>query len=80
MSPSSKITNHENTSQFKTLKDPNSNRVNDLLIHNAISNPLYDNLITIRNLNKQFEMKGDLLRMITNKNCNVDHASLSKQN
>ena len=36
MSPLSKITNPENTSQFKLVKDHNSNRVNDLLIHNTI--------------------------------------------
>ena len=31
MSPLSETTNPENTSQFKLVKDPNSNRVNDLL-------------------------------------------------
>ena len=31
MSPLSKITNPENTSQFRLVKDPNSNRVNDLI-------------------------------------------------
>ena len=30
VSPSSKINNPENTSQFKLVKDPSSNRVNDL--------------------------------------------------
>ena len=33
MSPLSKITNPENTSQFKLVKDHNSNRVNDLKIN-----------------------------------------------
>ena len=33
MSPLSKITNRENTSQFKLVKDPSSNRFNDLKIH-----------------------------------------------
>ena len=36
MSPLSKITNPEHTSQFKLVKDHNSNRVNDLLIKNTI--------------------------------------------
>ena len=36
MSPLSKITNPENSKQFKLVKDPNSNRANDLLIHNTI--------------------------------------------
>ena len=36
MSPLSKITNPENSSQFKLVKDHNSNRVNDLLTKNKI--------------------------------------------
>ena len=36
LSPLSKITNPEKTTQFKLVKDPSSNRVNDLLIHNTI--------------------------------------------
>ena len=36
MSPLSKITNPENTTQFKLVKDVNSNRVNDLNINNSI--------------------------------------------
>ena len=36
MSPLPKMTNPENTSQFKLLKDSSPNRVNDLLIHNTI--------------------------------------------
>ena len=33
-------------------------------------------MLTFRDTNKQFELKGDLLKMITNKNYNVDLASL----
>ena len=76
MSPLSKITNAENTSQFKLVNDSSSNRVNDLLIHNTIPITLHDNLLTFRDTNEQFELKGDLLEMITNKNYNVDLASL----
>ena len=36
MSLLSKITNTENTSQFKLAKDPTLNRVIDLLIQNSI--------------------------------------------
>ena len=36
MFPLSKITNPEKSSQFKLVKDHNSNRVNDLLIKNTI--------------------------------------------
>ena len=77
MSPLSKITNPENSTQFKPVKDSSSNRVNDLLIHNTIPITLYNNLLTFRDTGKEFELKGDLLKMITNKNFNVDLASLS---
>ena len=77
ISPLSKITNPENTSQFKLIKDHNSNRVNDLLMKNKIPITLYGNMLTFRDTNKQFELKGDLLEMITNKDYNVDHASLA---
>ena len=77
MSPLSKITNPENTSQFKLVKDHNSNRVNDLLMKNKIPITLYNNILTFRDTGKEFELKGNLLKMITNKNYNVDHASLS---
>ena len=79
MSPLSKITNPENNTQFKLVKDPNSNRVNDLLLKNKIPITLYNNMITFRDTGKEFELKGDLLKMITNKNYNVDHASLSNK-
>ena len=59
MSPLSKITNPENTSQFKLVKDHNSNRVNDLKINKTIPITLYGNILTFRDANKQFELKGD---------------------
>ena len=77
MSPLSRITNPENATQFKLVKDSNSNRVNDLLIHNTIPITLYNNLLTFRDTGKEFELKGDLLKMITNKNFNVDLTSLA---
>ena len=77
MSPLSRITNPENTSQFRLEKDSSSNRVNDLKIHNSIPITLYGNMLTFRDTNKQFELKGDLLEMITNSKFNVDLASLS---
>ena len=75
----SKITNPENTTQFKLVKDSSSNRVNDLLIHNSIPITLHDNLLTFRDTRKEFALKGDLLEMITNKNYNVDLASLADE-
>ena len=77
MSPLSKITNLENTTQFKLIKDSTSNRVNDLKINNSIPITLHNNLLTIRDTNKQLELKGEHLKMITNKNYNVNLASLS---
>ena len=76
MYPLSKITDTENSSQFKVVKDSSSNRVNDLLIHNRIPITLYNNWLTFRDTNKAFELKGDLLKIITNKNYNGDLAGL----
>ena len=77
MSPLSIITNPENTTQFKLVKDSNSNRVNDLKINNSIPITLYNKMLTFRDTGKDFELKGDLLKMITNKNYNVNLASLA---
>ena len=77
MSPLSKITNPENASQFKLVKDSSSNRVNDLKINKTVPITLYNNSLTFRDTGKEFELKGDLLKMITNKNYNVDLASLA---
>ena len=67
MYPLSKITNPENFSHFKLVKVSSSNRVNDLLIHNTIPVISYNNLLTFRDTGKELELKGDLLKMITNK-------------
>ena len=77
MSPLSKTTNPKNSSQFKLVKDSSSNRVNDLKKHNSIPITLYGNMLTFRDTNKQFELKGDLLELITNSKYNVDLASLA---
>ena len=76
LSPLAKITNPENNTQFRLVKDHNSNRVNDLLIKNTIPITLHDNLLTLRDSGKVFELKGDLSKMTTNKKFNVDLASL----
>ena len=52
MSPLSKITNPENSSQFKLVKDYNSNRVNDLLMKNTIPITLYNILLTFHDTGK----------------------------
>ena len=76
MSLLSKITNPENTTQFKLVKDHISNRVNDLLKKNTIPDTLYSNMLTFLDAGREFELKGELLKMITNKNYNVNLASL----
>ena len=80
MSPLPKITNPKNTTQFKLIKYSSSNRVNDLKINNSIPITLHNILLTFRDTNKQFELKGNLLKMITNKNYNVNLASLADKN
>ena len=77
MSPLSKTTTPENTSQFKLVKDSSSNGANDLLIHNTISFTLYNNMLTFHNTVRAIKIKRDLFEMITNTNYNVDLAKLS---
>ena len=64
----SKITNPEHTSQLKLVRDPDSKRFNHLLMEKPIPVTLYDNLLTFPDKNKQFEVNGDLLKMILNEN------------
>ena len=73
----SEISNRENSSQFKLVKDPSSVKVADLLINKTIPVTLYNNLLTFRDTDKKSELQGDLLKMMTNKNYNVDLAHLS---
>ena len=51
-----------------------------MLIHNSIPVILYDKLLTIRDTGKEIKLKGDPLKMITNKNYKVDLASLADKN
>ena len=48
-----------------------------MLIHNTIPITLYNNLLTFRDKGKEFELKGDLLKMITDNNYNVNLPSLA---
>ena len=80
LSPSSKVNNPEHTGQFKLVQGPSSNRFNDLLINKTIPATLYDSLLTFRDTEKNYEWEGGLLKMITNKNYNVDLVKLSKKN
>ena len=76
----SKVTNPESASQFKLVKISNSNRVNELLIHNSIPVTLYNNLLAFRDTGEIIELKADLSKMIINKNYNVDLARLADEN
>ena len=67
LSPLSKITISENSTQFKLEKCSSSNKVNQLLIHITILITLHIILLTFRDTGKVFELKGDLLKLITNK-------------
>ena len=77
MSPVSKITNPEITSQFKLIKDPSSNRINDLKINKTVPITLYGKIVTFRDREKKFELTGDLLEMKTDSKYKVNLASLA---
>ena len=79
MSPSSKNNNPKTSSQFKLVKDSNLNRVKDLKRNKTKTITLYNNLSTFCDTGKEFGLKGDLLKMITNNNYNVDLASLQDE-
>ena len=46
-------------------------------IHNSIPITLHGNLLTFQDTGRVFELKGDLLEMITNNKYHVDLASLA---
>ena len=72
LSPLSKITNPEHTSQYKLVKYPSSNMVNFLLTNKTTPVTLYNSLLIFRDTDKKIELQGDVLKMVTNKNYNVD--------
>ena len=49
------------------------------MISRTLPVTLYNNLLTFRQTNKKFDLQGDLLKMITDKNYIVDFATLSDQ-
>ena len=75
LSPVSKINIPDYISQFKLLKDNNSNMVNDLLIKETKPVTVCNNLLGFRVVDKDFVLQINLLKMITNKNYNVDLAN-----
>ena len=71
----SKITNHEYATQFKLVKDHQSNRVIDLL-RKTIPVTLGDNLFKFGDTGKKFELNGDLLKLITTRTIIVNLADV----
>ena len=63
----------EKKSQFRLMKDFNSTKKIDFLIHGNIPVTLYSNMLTFRDSNKSFKLDGDLLETMTNYKFNVDH-------
>ena len=55
LSPLSKITISEHTSQYTLANDLNSNSDNDSLINKTIPVTLYNNLLTFRDTDKKFK-------------------------
>ena len=76
LSPLSKLTKPENTSQYKLVKDPSSNSVNNSLINKTTPVTLHSNLLTFPDTDEKFELQ-DLLKMITNETYNADLANLA---
>ena len=72
LSPLSRITNPEHTSQFKLVKGHQSNPVNDLSKKKKIPVILYSNMLIFRDADKIFELQEDFLKMLKNKNYHVD--------
>ena len=48
-----------------------------MLIQKTIPITLHNNLLKFRDTGKEFELQGDLLKMITNQNYNVELASFA---
>ena len=65
----------ENKSQFRSIKDFSSTKMNDFKINKGIAVTLVINLLIFRDSNKSFKLEGDLLEAITNYDFNVDHSN-----
>ena len=69
----------ENKSQYKSIQDHISSRINDFLIITSKRITLYSNLLTFRDSNKSFKLDGDLFERMTNYDFNVNHANTQDQ-
>ena len=64
----------ENKSQFRIKKDFNSARVNDFLINGGVPVSIYDNMLTLRDSNRSFELDGDLSETRTSYDSNLSNS------
>ena len=63
----------ENKSQFRLIKDLSLTGMNDFLINTSVPVTLYSIMLTLGDTNKSFILDGELLKLLTNYNLNVDH-------
>ena len=63
----SKINNREEFSHFNLVKDPDLNRVSDLLISRTKPVTLCNGLLTFGETDEKLKLQGDLLKMMINK-------------
>ena len=66
----------KNESQFRLMKDLNSTKVYDFLIHGNIPVTLYSNMSTFGDSRKPFKLDGDLFKTMTSFKFNVGHSNL----
>ena len=67
-----------NKGQFRLTKDPDSTKRNDFFINENVPVTIFNKMLTFRDTNKVFKLEGDLYKVITNPQFNVDHSN--KQN
>ena len=63
-------------SQFRLMKDPNSTKMYDFLIHGNKPVTLYSNMSTFGDSRKPFKLDGDLLKTMTSFKFNVGHSNI----
>ena len=73
-------TSNKNNQPLENINAKVSEILNDRdILASFLLSPItfYNNLITLRDTGKEFELQGDLLKTITNENYNIDLANLS---
>ena len=75
VSPLLHLVKPEETTEIILVKDPNSNRVDGLLIYKTTPVALFDNLSIFRGTNKKFRLKRNLLEKLTKYNFLLDKSN-----